>query len=218
MKKQLLGLGVVVALSAAGWAGEWQPLFNGKNLEGWTFDVLDHSAPEEIFGAAEGKIIIRGEGKPTAVMQTVESFDDFELTFEWRWPGKPGNSGCLLYCSTPRNRNVWPQSIEVQVESGNAGDLITIGEEIQVPEAQRLTDLPKGSWKVRLRPNLTDDSEKPPGEWNRMHIDARDGVVTVHVNGVLVNRGYGATAKPGRICLQSEKADVEYRDVRIRAD
>lgn len=218
MIKRILSAGLLIALVAGARAEEWRELFNGRDLTGWTFDVLDHSDPAEIFSAAEGKIIISGEGKSTAVMQTEESFGDFEMTFEWRWPGTPGNSGCLLYCSTPRDRNVWPKSIEVQVENGNAGDLITIGEEIQVPEAQRLTDLPKGSWKVRLRPNTTDDSENPPGEWNRMHIDARGGVITVHVNGVLVNRGYGARAKPGRICLQSERANVEYRNVRIKAD
>lgn len=200
------------------WGGEWRELFNGRDLTGWTFDVLDDSDPAKIFTAEDGKIVIRGAGKSNGVMQTVDRFGDFEMTFEWRWPGEPGNSGCLLYCSTPRDRNVWPKSIEVQVQSGNAGDLITIGEEIQVPEAQLLTDIPKGSWKVRLRPNLTDDSELPPGEWNKMHIDARGGVITVHVNGILVNRGYGATAKPGRICLQAEKADVEYRNVRIKLD
>ena len=134
-------------------AGEWQALFDGQTLQGWTFDVLDNSDPASIFSVRDGVIDIKGAGKSTAVMRTTKSFGDFEMTFEWRWPGEPGNSGCLLFCSTPRNRNIWPKSLEVQLESGNAGDFITIGEDVTIPESQRLKVIPENqSWKVRLRP------------------------------------------------------------------
>ena len=100
MLKRIPGFFLFFVVVAGVRAGEWRELFNGDDLTGWTFDVLDHSDPTEIFSAADGLIRINGEGKPTAVMQTEASFGAFELTFEWRWPGKPGNSGCLLYCST----------------------------------------------------------------------------------------------------------------------
>ncbi len=208
------GLGVLPLMG-----GEWRDLFDGKSLQGWTFDVLDDSDPAEIFSVREGVIDINGAGRSNGVMRTTESFADFEIRFEWRWPGEPGNSGCLIYCSEPRFMNVWPKSVEVQVQHTNAGDLISTGEDVQVPAPQRLVVIPaKEKWKVRLRPNSTDDSEHPPGDWNKMHIVARDGRVTVTVNDVVVNRGYDLTARSGQICFQAEKAHVQYRSVQVKVD
>ena len=63
--------------------------------------------------------------------------------------------------------------------------------------------------------NLTDDSEKPAGEWNTMTIEARGDEIIVHVNGDLVNHGKKATATKGRIALQSEGSEVEFRKVEL---
>ena len=63
--------------------------------------------------------------------------------------------------------------------------------------------------------NLTDGSEKPLGEWNTMVIDARDRAVTVWVNGDLVKNGLNATTDRGKIAIQAEGAEVEFRKVEI---
>ncbi len=55
--------------------------------------------------------------------------------------------------------------------------------------------------------NLTDDSEKPVGEWNTMMIEARGDEIIVHVNGDLVNHGKNATATKGKIALQAEGSE-----------
>lgn len=199
-------------------AAEWRDLFDGESLTGWFFDVKDYTHPHEIYAVADGLLRLSGKDQSVAVIRTVESFgSSYDLEVEWRWPDEPGNSGCLIHCSSPRFMNVWPKSIEVQIQSGNAGDLIHIGETITTPIAQIPTDLSgRNKWKVRLRSNLTDDSENEPGEWNHMLIKVRDDVVTVHVNGDLVNYGTGMTVRSGAICLQAEGANVEYRKVRIR--
>lgn len=193
----------------------WAALFDGRSFDGWTFDVRDGSPPEAIWSIEDGTLLASGAGKPTSVIRTEEEYGNYQLEFEWRWPGKPGNSGLLLHCSSPRRMNVWPQSLEVQLQNGNAGDLIMIGESIEVPEAQ-VAKAPKGSWKVRLRHNLTDDSEKPPGEWNQMRVVADGGTVTAYVNGELVNRGTNCSVEKGAICLQSERANVQFRNIRLR--
>ncbi len=64
--------------------------------------------------------------------------------------------------------------------------------------------------------NLTDGSEKPLGEWNTMVIEARDRAVTVWVNGDLVKNGLNATTDRGKIAIQAEGAEVEFRKVAIR--
>ena len=51
------------------------------------------------------------------------------------------------------------------------------------------------------------------GEWNAMRVEAVGRTVRVWVNGTLVNDGFGATADRGRIALQSEGAEVEFRKI-----
>lgn len=194
----------------------FRPLLKKNNLNGWTFDVLDGSPPESIYSLMDGILHINGKDKSTAVIRTKRSFSDYELKWEWRWPDEPGNSGCLIHCSEPRNRNIWPTSLEVQMASGNAGDFIYIGETIEVTPAQVPQNIPEGSWMVRLRHNLTDNSEKAPGEWNRGHLIVKGDTVMVFINGELVNKGWNCSATSGAICFQAEKANVQYRNILIK--
>ena len=63
--------------------------------------------------------------------------------------------------------------------------------------------------------NLTDGSGKPLGQWNIMVFEARGRSVAVWVNGDLVNDGFDATADRGRIAIQAEGTEVEFRKVEI---
>jgi hypothetical protein len=80
---------------------------------------------------------------------------------------------------------------------------------------------PKDKWGVdgdrsRRIKNLTDDSEKPKGEWNTMVIECRGSTITIHVNGTLVNQGSGCTASRGQIALQAEGAACEFRRIELQ--
>jgi hypothetical protein len=112
---------------------------------------------------------------------------------------------------------MFPRSIEVQMESGNAGDFWCILEDIRVPDMESRRG-PPADWgttegKARRILNLTDNSEKPVGEWNTMAIEAVGRSIRVWVNGDLVNDGSDATADHGRIALQSEGSEVEFRKI-----
>jgi hypothetical protein len=79
---------------------------------------------------------------------------------------------------------------------------------------------PKEEWgvngkKKRRIMNLTDDSEKPLGEWNHIKIKCDGDKVTVWLNGDLVNDGFNATATGGKIALQAEGAEVEFKNVTL---
>ena len=110
--------------------------------------------------------------------------------------------------------NVWPKSIEVQLMKENAGDFWLIGETIEVKPGQIAPD--KKGKPSRRRLNLTDGSEKPLGEWNQMKIVAKDTSVEVFVNGTLVQKGWNASVSEGAICLQAEKANIQFRNIRIK--
>jgi len=59
--------------------------------------------------------------------------------------------------------------------------------------------------------NLTDDSENSVGEWNITVIECLDSEIKVWVIGDLVNHGFDCTAENGRIALQAEESEVEFR-------
>jgi len=48
-----------------------------------------------------------------------------------------------------------------------------------------------------------------------MEIVCKGDEIIVHVNGVLVNHGHNSTATSGRIGLQAEGAEVEFRKLEI---
>jgi hypothetical protein len=107
------------------------------------------------------------------------------------------------------------------MNSGDAGDFWCIQENIEVPDMEkrrpRKADEKWGGAEGDARRilNLTDGSEKPLGQWNTMVIEARQRSVTVSVNGDRVNDGFNSTADRGRIAIQAEGTEVEFRRVEI---
>jgi Domain of Unknown Function (DUF1080) len=199
------------------------PLFNGRDLTGWTADV---PARDTTPGVRDSFIVRNGVlvslGTPEGHLLTDRRYRDYRLQVEYRFAAKPGNCGVLVHASRPRALyKMFPQSIEVQMMHRNAGDFWCIQESITVPDMEKRRPREPGQqWggregDARRVLNLTDDSEKPVGEWNTMIIEARGRTITVWLNGDLVNAGFDATADRGRIALQAEGAEVEFRRVEI---
>ena len=199
------------------------PLFNGRDLTGWKADVpakdTNPNAPDS-FIVRNGLLVSLGE--PRGHLLTEGSYRDYRLEVEYRFPGKGGNCGVLVHASRLRALSeMFPQSIEVQMAHENAGDFWCIEENIQVPEMEKRRPRKEGqkwggsSGDARRILNLTDGSEKPLGEWNTMVIEARGRTVKVWVNGALVNDGFDSTADRGKIALQAEGTEVEFRRVDI---
>lgn len=196
-------------------------LFNHKDLQGWHIDVPAMDNDKTIkspFIVRDGKLV--SLASPQGHIITDAQYENYELEVTYRFPAKPGNCGVLVHCSTPRVLyKMFPKSIECQLMHDNAGDFWCIGEDVEVPnmEARRGA---KENWgvtegKERRIINLTDDSEKPLGEWNTMKIRCEGNKITIWENGHLVNQGV-ATASKGQIALQAEGAEVEFKRVLLR--
>jgi hypothetical protein len=199
------------------------PLFNARDLSGWTADVPEKdknpSAPDS-FIVRNGMLV--SLGTPPGHLITNNAYRNYRLQVEYRFPAKPGNCGVLVHASRPRALyKMFPQSIEVQMMHENAGDFWCIQENIEVPDMEkRRPRKPGEKWggsegDARRILNLTDGSERPPGEWNTMIIETRDRTIKVWVNGDLVNEGFNCTADRGKIALQAEGSEVEFRRVDI---
>lgn len=221
-----LTLGALLAL--AGPAGAVSPsqvihLFNGKDLTGWTADVpARDNNPKAPPSFVVRRNMLVSLGKPEGHLLSDASYRDYRLEVEYRFPGAGGNCGVLVHASRPRALyEMFPQSIEVQMMTGDAGDFWCIEEDIKVPNVEARRPRKDGQkWggsagDARRILNLTDGSEKPLGEWNTMVIEARGRSVKVWVNGTLVNEGFEATADHGRIAIQAEGTEVEFRRVDI---
>ena len=220
--KHLLPLALSALLGACASVGP-RPvaLFDGSGLSGWHTDVPAMDGDPELvppFVVRDGKLV--SLASPAGHLVTDREFADYRLTVEYRWPGVPGNCGVLVHASTPRRLyGMFPQSIECQLHAGNAGDFWCIGEDIVVDDMVARRG-PADRWGVdgdraRRILNLTDGSEHPPGEWNEMVIECRGRTIDVWVNGELVNHGTDCTADRGRIALQAEGAECEFRRVEL---
>ena len=196
-------------------------LFNGKDLTGWHVDVPEADNKPDIkptFIVRDGLLV--SLGSPGGHLITDAQHENFRLVVEYRFAGKPGNCGVLVHASTPRMLyKMFPKSIEVQMNHTHAGDFWCIGEDITVPDMVKRRG-PEENWGVtegkgRRILNLTDGSEKKPGEWNTMVIECLKDEVKVWVNGDLVNHGTKCTASKGNLALQAEGSEVEFRKLEL---
>jgi hypothetical protein len=187
-------------------------LFNGHDLAGWTYHLDDPKVKkvqmDDVWSVKDG--VLRCTGKPTGYLLTKKSdYANYVLTLEWRWPDKGGNNGVLVHVTTPGALGVWPKCLEIQLGSGDAGDLWVIGTTLDMPNIEKRRD-------DRRHLNLTDNSEKPLGEWNKMEITCRDDLISVKVNGTLVNEATKLSQSKGAIALQSEGTPIEFREIKLQ--
>jgi hypothetical protein len=176
-------------------------LWNGKDISDWILFVDDSIAdPDTVFRVQNN--MIRIGGQPFGYMRTAAIYSEFRLHVEWRWPGKAGNSGVFLNISGPDQQ--WPATIECQLMSGNAGDLVFLG------GSDATEHVDKTRWVV---PKFNESTENAIGEWNSYDIHSRNDSIIVFVNGVLQNTCTNPKPERGFIGLQSEGTPIEFKNV-----
>lgn len=176
-------------------------LFDGKNFSGWTFVSKNTNAPTaSIWTVTNGVIFC--QGKPNGYARTLQTYRNYRLHVEWRFPSGPGNSGVFLHIQPPDK--VWPLCLEAQLLTGNAG-------EVRANGGAKMNGLT--AKHPKSVPRRVSGTEKPVGEWNSYDIVCRGDTVTVRVNGVLQNKITGASVSSGAIGLQAEGKPVEFRNL-----
>src|SRR5262245_9812869 len=217
MKRLLLALiFAAVGFTAFTKAGEegWIKLFNGKDLSGWTIflDPKKKGDPEKVWSVKDGTIVCQGQ--PFGYLLTEKEYGDYVLKVQWRW-GEKGpakgvrNSGVFVHVTGPDK--IWPKAIEAQRMDGHAGDFwlvdnfkLTVDSKRQDPKVAR--------HYLRMK----DDVEKKIGEWNQYEITCKGDTIKLVINGQHVNEGTNAELSKGKILLQSEGAEIHFRDVVLK--
>ena len=171
-------------------------------------------------------------GKPTGVIRFREPLRDFELLLEWKHKKKGGNSGVFVW-ATPNSiaklaagHGRLPHGIEVQVLDLGYAELY---EKAYQKPSDWFTShgdvFPVGPVKMRPFPPVAPNGKRsfPSQEttlginhWNHYYVRAVGGEVRLWVNGVEVSGGDGISPASGYLCLESEGAPIEFRNLRLR--
>ena len=163
-----------------------------------------------------------------------------------KWPPRDGaatprDSGLLyhVHAAPGAEGRTWARSVELQIQEHDVGDLYAIGSTIAVRTKVRrvgqqleYTYDPAGDWTYFAQNQgapgrciKQPDNEKPTGEWNLVELVCLGPDCLHIVNGKVVMRLYGpqqiigerpTPVTSGPIILQSEGAEIFYRDVEMR--
>jgi hypothetical protein len=217
----------LIAAAAVSTDEGFQPLFNGKDLSGWSTHFEDPKVKAaDVYSVKDGTLVCRGAGKPGGYVITNKEYGDYVLRLQWRFPpgSKGGNSGVLLHTQDGPNDprlGVWPKSVEAQLQHGQAGDFWVINAKLDIDPARNNPASRRNFIRIGERwengKAVRKSFEKPIGEWNQYEIHCDGNTIRLFVNGTLVNEGKNGELSKGKILLQAEGADIEFRNIEIKS-
>lgn len=146
----------------------------------------------------ESEPILICNGRTKGFLWTIEKFEDFEFTAEWKYPkDTDGNSGFLIH--TQQEERVWPTSVQIQLHQPKAGSIF--------PSGDAMTDN-----ILEAPPELA----RPINTWNECRVISLSGRISIEVNGKRAGEVTGAKPSSGHLALQSEGSEVHFRRLWIR--
>jgi len=208
----LLSVGTVGGLQVA----QFRDLFNGKDLSGW----VNVNTASDTWRVQDGLLVCSGH--PIGVMRSERQYENFILHIEWMHMEPGGNSGVFVWSSArPNPSSRLPDGVEVQMlelewprlntRNGVVPPVAYVhGELFGVGGVKTAPDNPRGERSMSIENRC-----KGRGEWNVYDVVAVDGVIKLSVNGKFVNGISHSTQKKGYLCLESEGAEIHFRNIRI---
>jgi hypothetical protein len=200
--------------------------------------------PKNVFSVIEenGKPVLKITGEIYGGLTTLKEYGDYhfycEVKFgEKKWEprlNKPRDSGLLYHCSGEHGKfwNVWMRCFEYQVQEENLGDLYllagTTADLPTSPSPKKVPGVPDIRWDP-TRPfapakgaERSVNHENPHGEWTtaefytlgQQAIHLVNGHVVLSLDKARLKDGIPQTK--GKLQIQSEGAEVYYRNIRLR--
>lgn len=190
---------------------QWRNLFNGKDLSGW----VNVNTKPDTWSVKDGLLVCTGH--PIGVMRSDRQYENFILQIEWRHMEAGGNSGTFLWSEpVPQEGRRLTRGVEVQMlelewcVQHNRTDAYVHGELFGTMGLKTVPDNPRGS-----RSKSVEKRCKGKGQWNKYVVVCVDGVIKLSVNGKFVNGISKAQVKKGYICLESEGAEIHFKNIKI---
>ncbi len=190
----------------------WEPLFDGKSLQGWTGDTENYRVENGVLVCTKGAKDLRTEAV----------YSDFVFRFAFRLE-ESGNNGIGL--RVPEGGRAAYEGMEIQILDHDGSRYVT-----ETAHGRKLTWLE--SWQKHgsiygVFPART-GYLKPPGEWNEQVIICIEDHVKVVLNGAVILDVYldeltpldgkahpGMKNRSGHITLAGHNDRVEFRDLAV---
>ena len=161
-------------------------------------------------------------GHPIGVMRSEKQYENFIMHVEWKHMEAGGNSGVFVWSAAkPDPETRLPDGVEVQMleldwvnlnkQNGEIPPIAYVhGELFGVGGVQTIPDTPRGT-----RSKSIENRCKGKGIWNTYDVICVDGVIKLSVNGKFVNGISRSSQKKGYLCLESEGAEIHFRNFKI---
>lgn len=199
----LLALLLVPSFTPAQDSAAWVPLFNGKDLTGWTNNGHNKWVAED------GTILGESTTKEYGYLTTDKTYRNFNLRLQFK-PEAEGNSGVfirsrILGMDPEHGPDIEGMQVEVDPHVGmHTGGLYESGGR---------------GWVVQ--PTAEGEKALKPGQWNTLEISAHGNHIITRLNGVQIVDYTDATPKftDGVIGLQEHMGGgvkVRWKDIEIQ--
>lgn len=193
----------------------------------------------------DGKPALRISGETFGGINTLADFENYHLRMEFKWGtqkwppklDKPRDSGLLYHSVGPHGTPMlWMESFELQIQEGDCGDywgVMNVLTDISARKTDKGYVYEPGASPITFQDKTpvgrsclkNPDNEKPSGQWNVLELycfgDTCLHVMNGKVNLVLTHtrhlvNGQVVPLTKGKIQLQSEGAEVFYRNIQVQ--
>ncbi len=222
------------------------PLFNGRNWDGWHLKIKsgDAEMAAKVYAIEDGMVHVfkdlpdglelnAGTNSTHGLFYTNKKYSRFIFRFDYKWGKKTYNNfnqfqydaGCYYHVADDK---IWPVGIEYQIrydhlkQKNHTGDFWAYGIQwyagpdgaFLLPRDGGTAQPPrKGEHPVlaSAKHHALDD------QWNQCEVIVMADEYAIHkLNGQVVNMATKLPHREGIIGLQSETAEIYYRNLRIK--
>jgi hypothetical protein len=196
-----------------------EKVLEGKKVKGESIQWIQVNTENKTW-TVNGKELICS-GNPIGVVRSEKKYKNFILHIEWKHMEAGGNSGTFVWSDAEPGENRLPNGVEVQMleldwvnlnkRDGKTPPVAYVhGELFGVGGTETVPDNPRGR-----RSKSIENRCKGKGEWNTYEVVCVDGTIKLSVNGKYVNGISKSTKKSGYICLESEGAEIHFRNIKV---
>lgn len=228
MKKLALLTGLILCAAIA-WAQEslfqfgqemgLESLVPGETVAGTAVQWIQVNTEDDTWKVKGEELICTGH--PIGVIRSAKRYDNFLLHIEWKHMEAGGNSGTFVWSDAEPGENRLPNGVEVQMleldwvklntrDGKVPPEAYVSGELFGVGGVETVADNPRGNRSKSIEMRC-----KGKGEWNNYDVVCVDGTIKLSINGKFVNGISKSTKREGYICLESEGAEIHFRNIRI---
>jgi hypothetical protein len=175
--------------------------------------------------------IVHCTGKPIGVARTKKQYTNFEMVAQWQHLQSGGNSGIFVWTAASALENLKPgklplRGFEIQVldhgyiqqwekaTGKKATSFTTNGDVFSVGSAHIKPFPPVSPVGERSFPRK--HLSRGINQWKHYYVRCINGEIRLWVNGEEVSGGNNCDPRTGYLCLESEGAPVEFKELHIR--